>query len=67
MESCNKEIRISHQIRDSMDISAGTAATYELDGPSSIPDNIRCSLLHRVQDVSGAHPATYSVGTGGGG
>lgn len=50
-----------------MDISAGTAATYELDGPSSIPDNIRCSLLHRVQDVSGAHPATYSVGTGGGG
>jgi hypothetical protein len=48
-------------------ISAGTGASYELDSPGSIPDNISRYLPQRVQDVSGAHPASYSEGTGGGG
>jgi hypothetical protein len=39
---------------------------YGLDRRGSIPDKPRCfSLLHSVQTSSGAHPASYTMGTGG--
>jgi hypothetical protein len=40
-----------------LDSSIGVATGYELDGPASIPGS--------VQTRSGAHPASYPVGTGG--
>jgi hypothetical protein len=35
---------------------------YGLDGPGSIPDRARFSL-HNVQTGSGAHQASYAMGT----
>jgi hypothetical protein len=39
--------------------------SYGLDGPGSIPGNVRFSLLHSVQTDSGAYPASYPIGTRG--
>jgi hypothetical protein len=51
----------------SRDSSVGIATGYELDDPGSrvrflsVAGNF--SLLHRVQNGPGAHPASYAVGT----
>jgi hypothetical protein len=37
---------------------------YELEGPGSIPDSVRYSVLHRVQTDSGTYSASYQMGTG---
>jgi hypothetical protein len=47
------------------DSAGGVKTGYLLDGPCSIPGNGRFSLLHSVQTDSGAHPASYPMGTGG--
>jgi hypothetical protein len=52
----------------SRDSSVGIAIGYELDdqgGGSSSPGRIKFSLLHIVQTVSGVHPTSYKMGTGG--
>jgi hypothetical protein len=41
----------------------GITTGYGLDNRSSIPGNANCSLLHSVQTGSGAHPASYPMGT----
>jgi hypothetical protein len=38
---------------------------YDLDGPGSIPGRAKFSLLHSVLTDSGAHPASYPMGTRG--
>jgi hypothetical protein len=43
----------------------GIPTDYGLDGLGSIPGSVRFSLLHSVQTDSGAHPASYPVGTVG--
>jgi hypothetical protein len=49
----------------SWDSSVGIATRYGLGGPGSIPAVQDFSLLHSVQTGSGAHPASYPMGTGG--
>jgi hypothetical protein len=44
------------------DSSFGIATTYAVRLPTGARYS---SLLHSVQTVSGAHPASYSIGTGG--
>jgi hypothetical protein len=44
-------------------LTVGTTG-YGLDIPGSIPGSVRFSLLHSVQTGSGAHPASYPMGTG---
>jgi hypothetical protein len=47
------------------DSSVTIDSGYGLDGQGSIPGRRRnFSLLPRVQNVSGAHPASNSMGTG---
>jgi hypothetical protein len=56
-------------IRWSHDSSVGIALGYGLDDRGSrvrFPAGAEnCSLHHRVQNGSGAHPASYPMGTGG--
>jgi hypothetical protein len=48
----------------SWDSSASTAAGYGLDGQGFIPNGGQdFSLLHNVQTITEAHPASYPVGT----
>jgi hypothetical protein len=52
----------------SRDNAVGIATAYELDGRGigvRVPLRARFSLLHVVQTGSGAHPASYPMGTGG--
>jgi hypothetical protein len=46
--------------------SVGIATGYGLDGPNSIAGYARFSLFHNLQTGSGAHPASYPMGCGGG-
>jgi hypothetical protein len=47
-------------------MNLGIAAGYGLDGRSSIPGRARdSSVLHSVETGSGAHPASYTMGTVG--
>jgi hypothetical protein len=48
----------------SRDSSVDIATDCGLDGLASIPDSASFSLLHSVQTGSGAHPASYIIGTG---
>jgi hypothetical protein len=50
-------------LNKSRDSSVGIALGYGLDDRGSIPGNF--SLNHRVQNGSGAHPASYQMGTRG--
>jgi hypothetical protein len=50
-----------HRSRDS---SVGIAMDYGLDGRGSIPGGGSDSSLLSVQTGSGAHPASYPMGTG---
>jgi hypothetical protein len=45
--------------------SVGIATGYGLDGLGSIPGSVNFYLHHSVQTGSGAHPASYLVGTRG--
>jgi hypothetical protein len=45
--------------------SVGITTGYGLDGPGSIPGKARFLFLHTIQTGSGAHSASYPVGTGG--
>jgi hypothetical protein len=49
----------------SRDSSVGIATGYGLGGPGSIPSSTGSSLLHGVQTESGAHSASYPMGTRG--
>jgi hypothetical protein len=61
-------ILITHSCR-SCDSSVSIALGYRLDGWSSrvgyLVGTGNFSLYHGVQDGSGAHPASYPMGTGG--
>jgi hypothetical protein len=46
-------------------ISVGIATGYGLDGRVQFLAGAKFSLLHRVQACFGAHPVSYSMGTGG--
>jgi hypothetical protein len=53
---------------ESRDSSVGIATVYGLDDRGvgvRVPVGSRISLLHVVQTGSGAHPASYPMGTGG--
>jgi hypothetical protein len=56
-------IILNYECRMSRDSSVGIAKGYGLDGRGSIPGDF--SLLHGVHTGSGAHPAYYTMGTGG--
>jgi hypothetical protein len=43
--------------------SVGIVTGYGLDGPGSIPYSAKFSHLHNVQTNSGAHSASYPMGT----
>jgi hypothetical protein len=49
----------------SQDSSVGIVTGYGLDGPVRFAAVQDFSLLHSVQTDSGAHPASYPMGTGG--
>jgi hypothetical protein len=50
----------------SPDISVGRATGYGLDGRVRFPAGVTdFSLLHSVQTGSEAHPASYTIDTGG--
>jgi hypothetical protein len=58
-----------NKISKSRDVSVGIALGYRLDDRGSrvrFPSGAgNFSLHNRVQNVSGAHPASYPMGTGG--
>jgi hypothetical protein len=57
--------RTNGMIVGSRDSSVGIAASCRLDSPGSVPGKARdSSLLHSIQTGSGAHPASYPMGTG---
>jgi hypothetical protein len=56
----SSSLRRPHRSHWSRDSSVGIATGYGLDGPG-----FDFSLLHSVQTGSGAHPASYPIGTGG--
>jgi hypothetical protein len=61
-----KELRITTKRPENRDSSVGMAAGYGLDDRGSIPGGAgNFSLPHRVQIGSGAHPASYPMGTRG--
>jgi hypothetical protein len=56
----------NHITLGSRDSAVGMETGYKLVGPGSIPSKTKfIFLLHRVQTDSGAHPVSYSMGTGG--
>jgi hypothetical protein len=55
-----------HYDLSSEDSSVGISTDYGLDGRGSILSMSKdCSLFHSVQSCSGAHPASYPMGTEG--
>jgi hypothetical protein len=55
--------KICIMYKDWQDSSGSTAMGYGLDGQGLIPFRDK-SFLHSIQTSSGAHPASYPVGTG---
>jgi hypothetical protein len=64
IESDTNLTPVIKQMQGSRDSSVGIATGYGLDGQGLIPGR-DVSLLHSVQTGSGAHPASYPMGTGG--
>jgi hypothetical protein len=51
--------------RDIMAVYCENRCSYGLDGPGSIPDSVRIfSSPQRPDQLLGAHPASYPMGTG---
>jgi hypothetical protein len=61
-----KEVRFCIFILKTRDSSVGLATSYELDGRGSIPDRGKICLFSKASKTSsGAHTASYPMGTGG--
>jgi hypothetical protein len=65
---CNHLHKFTCTIMGSRNSSVGIATGYGLDDREvgiRVPVWSKCSLLRSVQTGSGAHPASYPMGTGG--
>jgi hypothetical protein len=60
------QLNVNENCCVSQDSSVGIATGYGVDGWGSIPGITRfLFLFHSLQTVSGAHPASYPMDTGG--